>query len=150
MTLTEFGKVFGALAIQLRAESDPTAAAAYFDVLSELPLEAVRVAAVAFARESERRWFPTTAEWHQEAANAAREALLRETLTASRVEPWHHECETCEDTGWVLGVTCSGEPAGACGQPRLHAAHDWTRPCVCRPTNKTWQRHQSFGQSERI
>lgn len=142
MTLPEFSRVFGALALQLRlTDADPITCSAYFEALSRLPLEAVRMAASAFSRESERKWFPTSAEWHTKAAEAATDEL-RKRLPSGRDEPWHETCTACYDTGWE-DFSCDG--GLVCGRVKPHAPHPFVRMCPCRPTNSTFQRHQRFG-----
>lgn len=141
MTFPEFARVFGALALQLRlTDADPTTCEAYFDVLQGLPLEAVRVTARAFATEPERKWFPTTAEWHSAAARAET-AQLRTALLEGRAEPWRFECKTCDDSGWEY-FECTGDDF--CGRARAHAPHRFVRICPCRPNNRTYQRHQRW------
>lgn len=143
MTLPEFSRVFGALALQLRlTDADPTTCAAYFDVLSKQPLEATRMAANGFASESGRRWFPTSGEWLGKAQEAAT-ADVRKRLTSGRDEPWHNTCSNCEsDSGWVY-FECPGDTT--CGRVKVHAPHSFVRECHCRATNLTYQRKQRFG-----
>lgn len=111
MTLREFGVVFGKLAMQLRAmDADEATIRSYFEPLADLPLDAVRMAQEAFAREAGRQWLPTSAEWRERALEA-QQALLRKALPSGREEPWHLECESCEDTGCVFGLECDGGAA---------------------------------------
>jgi hypothetical protein len=108
MTAREFGLVFAKLAMQLRAtDVDEATIRSYYEPLADLPLEAVRMAQEAFSREPGRKWFPTSAEW-RERASQAQDGLLRKALPPARSQPWRVECEDCEDTGWVFGLTCDG------------------------------------------
>lgn len=145
MTQREFGTIFAKLAMQLRAtDVDEATIRSYFEALGGYPLEAVRMAAEAFSREPGRKWFPTSGEWSEGIQRAAA-ANLREAVS-HRAEPWHLECERCEDTGWAIGMSCPGD--STCGRRNTHAAHTFTRACYCRPTNRTYQRHVSFGKGE--
>lgn len=142
-----FANVFGVLAIQLRAtDVDEATVRAYYHALSDLTLESIQASAVAFSREPGRRFFPTTAEW-RDAANTARLTVFREHLLSHREEPWRLECERCEDTGWTIH-DCAGDTF--CGRQKAHYAHTFARPCACRPTNRTWQRHQTIGRSPSV
>ncbi len=144
MSLQEFSAVFSLLAVQLRAtDADEATMRGYFLALEDLPLAAVAASAKKFARDPDRRFFPTSAEWYQAAQGAGVE-VLRRTLTAVRDAPWRHTCEACEDTGWSQRIACPGDET--CGRSRAHAAHDFVRMCPCRPTNATWLRHQTFGR----
>lgn len=145
MTEREFGTVFAKLAMQLRwTDADGVTIRAYFDALQGLPLEAVGTAADAFAREAGRKYPPTSAEWHQGALDARSEIVRKRlALPAGRTEPWRHECASCEDTGWVVALECDGSPL--CGRVQAHPAHPYTKPCGCRATNHTFQRHQQIG-----
>lgn len=142
MSLQEFSAVFSLLAVQLRAtDTDEATIRGYFLALQDVPLEAVQASARTFAREPGRRFFPTTAEWVQVAQDASIETL-RKALPAPRDEPWHHDCDLCDDTGWEP-FQCAGDTT--CGRKFVHAPHRFVRPCPCRPVNATWQRHQRFG-----
>lgn len=142
----QFLAVFNRLAVALREPQDDTGITqgVYFEALKDLPFTAVEAGAAALMKEPGRRFFPTTAEWHA-AAQLAAEAELRDTLK-HRVEPWKHECQRCEDTGWILGLTCDG--GDGCGRQTKHYAHGFTRVCPCRATNRTYQRRQRFGAGE--
>jgi hypothetical protein len=144
-TDVEFAAVFNRLLVALREPADDTGVTlgVYYDALKDLPLQAVEVAAVGLSKEAGRRFFPTTAEWHT-AAEKALQQMVREAVKPARAEPWHHECGTCEDTGWVLGLECDG--SSMCGRKNTHAAHSYTRACPCRATNKSYIRNQQFGQ----
>lgn len=143
----EFLTIYNRLAVGLREPQDSSGVTqgVYFSALKDLPFEAVRAAADGLLRERGRKWMPTTGEWRA-AAELASEQLLREAVQPVRVQPWRHECESCEDTGWVLGLTCEGD--SGCGRDRKHAPHSWTRPCLCRSNNHTYQRRRHFGGGE--
>lgn len=64
-------------------------------------------------------------------------AELRDAWQAPRQAAWRHECERCRDVGWSLH-TCPLDP---CGRPHEHVSHDYATRCVCRETNRTYQRH---------
>lgn len=143
MSYADFAKVFGVLAVQLRAtDVDATTIRAYFHVLKDQALEAIQRSAAALAREPGRKFFPTTAEWLT-AAVESNARVFREHLLSARDEPWRLDCERCEDTGWTLH-TCDGDDF--CGRQKKHYAHDLAKVCACRPTNRTWQRHNVFGR----
>lgn len=142
MSLQEFSEIFSLLAVQLRAQdADEATMRGYFVALKDAPVEAVAASAQAFAKEPDRRFFPTTAEWYQAAQNVTVETL-RKSLPPARHEPWHHTCDLCEDTGWEP-FECPGD--ATCGRQRPHYAHRYVRPCPCRPINQTWIRHNRFG-----
>jgi hypothetical protein len=145
----EFLKVFNRLAVALRAQDvDAAMQRVYYEALQDLPPETVKAGAEALAKEPGRKWFPTTGEWRQ-AAEVALTAQLRQAIPAARRDPWTHECDPCEDTGWVLDLTCPGSQGTVtCGRVKPHAAHTYTQPCLCRPTNRTYQRHQRVGAGE--
>lgn len=140
----EFLAVFNRLCVALRETQDDSGVTqqVYFDALSDLPLAALESGANALMRQQGRRFFPTTAEWRTEAEKAAY-ADLKRAVSGGRDEPWRHECQDCEDSGWVRGLTCPGD--ATCGRTRKHAAHDYTQACPCRPTNRTFRRHLAFG-----
>lgn len=150
MTEREFGNVFATLAIQLRwMDADVVAVKSYYEALKDLPLEAVQASAAEIARtgyldekgEHRTRFFPTSADWRTVAQKATVD-VFRKALPAVRDEPWRVECEACDDTGWEL-FECTGD--AFCGRQKTHAAHTFVRVCPCRPTNRTYQRHQKFG-----
>lgn len=141
----EFVQVFNRLCVALREkDADAATMQVYFDALADLPFAAVQQGAVALQNEPGRKWFPTTGEW-REAAQEAGERQLKAAVKHAREEPWRLECTLCEDTGWRL-ADCSGD--SFCGRERKHAAHGFARACACRPTNRTWARHQKFGAGE--
>ncbi len=142
MTYAEFVNVFAILAVQLRAtDCDESTSRAYYHALKDQSLESIQSSAVELARESGRRFFPTTAEWLT-AAKESKTRVFRDHLLSAREDPWRTECERCDDTGWTLH-TCAGDDF--CGRRQPHYAHDFVKPCYCRPTNRTWQRHNVFG-----
>lgn len=144
MTLTEFSKLFGTLARQLRADVDTDTGRDYYLALKDLALEHVRMAQESFAVEPGRKWLPTAPEW-RERAMVARHEAFRATVPAGRAEPWHHECSACLDTCWEQGLQCDGSAHCPCGRRRPHAANAFTKRCTCYPGNRTWQRHQQLG-----
>lgn len=143
-TDTEFLQVFNRLCVALREPQDDSGVTQgiYFEALKDLPLLALEAGASALMRETGRRFFPTTAEWRT-AAEVAIQAEVRRELTAVREEPWKHDCNACEDTGWER-FECTGDDF--CGRTRKHAPHEFVRVCPCRPTNRTYQRHQVVGR----
>ena len=132
-TKAAFLQAFNRLCVALREPADDSGVTQgiYYDALKDVPLPAVEAGAVALSKERGRRFFPTTAEWRT-AAQAALQAQLR-----------HVECDGCEDTGWVLGLTCDG--SNQCGRKRVHLPHTWTYPCPCRETNRTYIRSRQYG-----
>ncbi len=143
MTKAEFLPIYNRLTVALRDGGDDSGVTQgiYFEVLRTIPLQSVQDAAGAFARESGRKFMPTTAEWHGEASRAAT-ADVRKRLTSGRDEPWHCSCNKCDDTGWEY-LDCAGD--ANCGRVKAHAPHAFVRVCPCRPTNQTYQRHAKFG-----
>ncbi len=139
-----FLRIFNRLLVALREPADDTGVTqgVYFDALKDLPLLALEAGAMALMKEPGRRFFPTTAEWRT-AAERANVELLRDAVQPARDEPWHVDCEACEDTGWVQGLECPG--SNLCGRTKPHAPHSYTRACPCRPMNRTYQRHHRFG-----
>lgn len=85
-----------------------------------------------------------SAEWREMAEDIQREKL-RAALPPAREAPWRHECNDCEDTGWVMGLTCDGAASGACGRRKRHLPHDYTVACACRATNRTYARTRLMG-----
>lgn len=144
MTEPEFLAIFSRLCVALREPQDDTGISqmVYFEALRDLPEQAVHAGAHALSLEHGRRFFPTTAEWRT-AADAAQQAEFRRALPAPRDEPWHHDCGDCEDTGWVLGLSCPGDRT--CGRPRPHLAHSYTVACPCRASNQTYLRKHAVG-----
>lgn len=147
MQLNDFANVFGVLALQLRAgDTDEATVRAYYEALKEFQLESIQRSAANLATEQDRRFFPTTAEWAS-AAQVARTQLLRANLLTAREQPWQFECLACEDTGWTLHQ-CEGDEI--CGRRHLHLAHSFAKPCFCRPTNATYQRHHQVGRTSSV
>ena len=146
MTEPQFLAIFSRLCVALREPQDDTGISqmVYFEALKDLPEQSVHAGAHALSQESGRRFFPTTSEWRT-AATAAQRADFQNALPPAREEPWHHDCIDCEDTGWVMGMTCPGDKT--CGRPRQHQAHSYTIACPCRTTNRTYQRRHAAGHS---
>lgn len=141
---TEFLAIFNRLCVALRETQDDSGITqqVYWEALRDLPMLSIDQSAVALSRQTGRRFFPTTAEWRTEAENASA-AHMRKVVPAARVDPWHHECRDCEDSGWVRGLTCDG--GTTCGRTRKHMPHDYTMACPCRATNRTYLRHHMYG-----
>jgi hypothetical protein len=137
-----FDAAFNYLATATRmptADMTPTTKRVYFDALSELTDEAVEGAAAQLAKSAQ--WFPKVAEWREAARSYKRDSNVK-AFPVPRAEQWRHECDFCEDTGWCYegGKTFHDVVLSAYeGRPRMHA-------CVCRSTNRTYQRHnRNFG-----
>ena len=109
----------------------------YEQALSAQPIEAIERAGDWLAKHA-GDFFPSSAKWH-ERAEIEGAARFREGLHQARSEPWKTECSDCDDTGWVE-MQCGGGPA--CGRTREHAAHSYVIPCLCRKTNRTYQRQR--------
>lgn len=139
----QFLRAFNRLCVALRETPDDSGITQgiYFEALKDLPVEVVELAATALARDMGRRFFPTTAEWRDVACRLQQDHL-RAALSGPRV--WHHDCDECEDTGWKY-FDCAGD--NFCGRENRHAPHTCVRICLCRATNRTYQRHVA---SERI
>lgn len=138
-----FLQVFNRLCVALREAQDDTGVTqgVYFEALKDLPIAALEGGASALMKEPGRRFFPTTAEWR----TAAEKAQGQQFKQAVQVEPgreWVTECLHCDDTGWER-FECTGDRF--CGRERKHAPHSFVRVCSCRPTNRTWARHQYAG-----
>lgn len=135
----EFGVIFARMAMQLRwLDADAAAIQSYYIALKDLPDAIIHASAARIANESGRKYFPTTGEWRQVALTIEQEKRREEF---SGPQSWIDECESCHDTGWEL-FECTGGAHGGCDRPREHRAHDFVRVCQCRPTNRTYQRHQ--------
>ena len=135
----EFGVIFARLAIQLGwRDADLASIQSYLAALGTFPRVVLERTAQSFAQEHGRRFFPSTAEWH-EAATTEQDRQFRQSVTVGRDEPWHEECEVCSDTGWAPH-DCDG--SAQCGRSKAHVAHRYVTVCPCRPMNRTWQRHQ--------
>ena len=143
-TEADFLAVYNRLLVALREPADDSGVTigSYFDALKDLPLSALEAGARALMQEPGRRWFPTTAEWRT-VATEARQQELRAALSG-REEPWRSDCTACDDTGWSYH-DCDG--TGACGRLPAHDAHQFARICPCRPTNRTWLRHQQASRA---
>jgi hypothetical protein len=182
MSQREFGMIFAKLAMQLRwHDADQAVVLSYYDVLGELEIGPVSMAAERFAREPGRKFPPTAPEWFA-SANELRSETDRKRLAGAVRDPWKHECLSCEDSGWELALECDGGgeqwpeeiPKGArgvqtapgnrrpvgfraverasvkprasiCGKRESHYPHAFTKPCGCRATNRTYQRHSAIG-----
>lgn len=139
----EFLVIYNRLCVALREQPDDSGVTQgiYFEALKDLPVTALEAGAAALMKEPARRFFPTTAEWRT-AAEKSQLDQLRAAVKPAREEPWHVECDNCEDTGWSFHE-CDG--TDLCGRKNRHAPHRYVKACPCRPMNRTYQRHQSFG-----
>ena len=137
MTLEEFAPVFLRLSNQLGKDADESTIRDYFDVLADLGYDTVFDAAAHLAKTS--KWFPKTSEW-RDAALTIEQQKRRHDLTGGR--EWKIECERCDDSGWEY-FECPGDET--CGRTKPHAAHNYVKVCLCRPTNRTYQRHHQVG-----
>jgi len=142
----EFLKLFNRLCVALREPADDSGITqgVYFEALKDLPVSALDRGAAALMKEPGRRFFPTTAEWRT-AAERALDQQFREAVKPLARDPWHYECTDCDDTGWAL-YECTGD--ASCGRQKPHGPHRFVRVCLCRATNRTYQRHQRFGAGE--
>lgn len=140
-----FAQCFNRLAKALRAtDIDGATVQIYFDALADLPLWALEIGAVELSRRG-GSFFPTTAVWH-EAARHAVEHRLREALAGGRV--WREECMTCHDTGWRESACTAADRCGRlwCDKHGEAYTHDYYTACVCRATNRTYQRMTASGR----
>lgn len=138
-----FQQAFSRLAVAVRLPADQADAAmqrVYWDGLNDLPVEAVEDAARELALTGD--WFPKLAEWRDLSEKAKHARVIKMALPASREQPWTAECETCDDTGWE-SMTCDGTQ---CQRPKEHRPHTYIVECVCRPTNRTYQRRRAEQQ----
>ncbi len=152
-----FVQSFNRLAVASRlpaAEADAAMQRIYFEGLEDLPIDAVEAAAGELVRTSE--WFPKVSEWRT-AAKTQRTVLLTLALPPAREEPWREECEACHDTGWELKYCYPGTPV-ICERrgpsPKRDCSrddvpeHTYVVPCVCRATNRTFQRTHRYVSHE--
>lgn len=138
ITAEAFGVIFTRMASQLRwldFRADDTAN--YYESLREFTEPVLHESAKRLANELGRKFFPTTGEWREKALLYEAE-LRRAAVAGERV--WKTECETCEDTGWEY-FYCPGDET--CERKRTHLPHNYVRPCSCRATNGTYQRHHA-------
>ena len=133
MTFDEFSTLFQRLAQQLNHDADAEQIQAYFDALSDLKYEFVHDAAAHIARTV--KWFPKTSEWREVALHLEQNKLRSE---AAGQRSWQVECDLCDDCGW-RAFDCAGDDF--CGRPKPHLPHRFVKPCDCRATNHTFQRH---------
>lgn len=104
---------------------------ATFDVLNQYPLAVVDQAATWLTKRTQT--FPTPSTWAEVCETLAPSGLPAPAITPV---PDGVVCARCEDTGWVLGLSCASTE---CGRQRPHAPHTYTEPCPCRATNPYWQ-----------
>ena len=142
-----FKRAFNTLAVATRLPAEQADAAmqqVYFAGLEDMPIEALELAAGHLAQTSE--WFPKLAEWREQ-AKIHRAATLR-ALPPGREEPWREECPVCSDSGWEYRVCHPGTPANCgrkdCERQPDRAEHGYVSRCICRLTNRTYQRTHQF------
>lgn len=134
----DFAVIFARMASQLRwLDYRPTDTANFYEALRDLPIDLLHESAKQIATQANRKFFPTTAEWRSKALIIEAERR-RAAIVGERV--WKTECDTCEDSGWEY-FFCPGDQT--CGRQKSHLPHNYVRPCVCRPTNATYQRHHA-------
>ena len=138
VTEKDFAQVFAPLAVQLRwLDADEAAILSYHKALCDIPISVLSRSAMRLANERGRKFFPTTGEW-RDVALVIQQEDLRAEFSGQR--SWKDECDDCRDTGWQT-LECTGLNGG-CDRAHEHPAHDYVRVCPCRPTNRTYQRHQ--------
>lgn len=144
----DFLRVFNRLAVALREPIDASGVKAeiYREFLSDLSIHALVAGANKLARETGRKFFPTTAEWRAAAVDTQRKQLQAAVGDRSEERTWTHECDICDDTGWRK-FQCDGTDRGFCRRTFKHYPHDYVEVCDCRPTNRTFIRHHQFGKS---
>ena len=140
-----FVQAFNRLAVATRlstTEADDAMQQIYFEGLEDLPLSAIVDAARKI--EQKAQWFPKVAEWREAAKPFALSCRLK-ALGGAREEPWHHECQQCEDTGWWVR-RCFPEVSAVCGMRSCRKAveHTYAVACPCRTTNRTYLRRREF------
>ena len=141
----EFAQAFNRLAVSTRlptGEADAAMQQVYWTGLEDMPIEFVVSAADALSKASQ--WFPKVAEWREWATRLRLQSII--ALPDGRDEPWHDECEACGDTGWEIRRCYPGTP-NTCGHRNCvkgkRLEHNYAERCTCRPTNRTFQRHQA-------
>jgi hypothetical protein len=114
MTIEVFTRVFGVLAVQLRAQAtDPQQTnreiRAYYAALKDLDLEFIQMAAQELAKTAE--WFPKSSEWRDTAKAIERR---RSFALADTLRQLHRHgveiCAGCGDTGWYLDAENNAKP----------------------------------------
>lgn len=104
--------------------------------LDGIPIDQLEAACLHLRRHSKR--FPTVAHIREQVDILPKPKRLHTGLVRSAPDDPPH-CVRCEDTGWELGLWCEG---GSCGRTKVHPAHAFTRPCVCRSTNPVYRQRQ--------
>lgn len=123
---------------------------AYWQALSDCEESSVRQAALDLQRMGGE--FPrSSGDWYRRAIDLERSTRLHETIRTAREEPWHVECEDCEDTGFSRHH-CNGTGADGCPRCRRLGikAHEWVEVCACRPTNRTYARKREHERVRRV
>ena len=142
-----FAQAFNRLAVATRLpaeQADEAMQRIFWDGLKDMPIESVEGAADVLGRKAQ--WFPRVSEWRQAAYSVRLHTVLE--LPESREEPWHHECATCEDSGWEYR-TCYPGTLNTCGRRRCGKEaneHRYVVVCACRETNRTYQRGRAVLQ----
>lgn len=54
------------------------------------------------------------------------------------IREWHHDCDTCGDTGWALRQC----PDTSCGRRIVHGPHSFAERCSCIEWNPTIRRRK--------
>lgn len=130
---------------------DDALMAVYFDALRDLDLDVVREAFTDCVLVL--KWFPKVADLRDasEGVKIRRESQLTKRLIAASPKTdrlYAYDCQDCEDTGFVRGLSCPGDGRCAvakCGQPgHVNYPHDYTRKCHCRATNPTLRKQREY------
>ena len=124
--------------------------AAYWTTLEDCTEGTIRQAALDLQRAGGE--FPrSSGDWYRRAIDLERTTRLHETIRTAREEPWHVECEDCEDTGFSRHH-CNGTGTDGCPRCRRLGikAHEWVEVCSCRPTNRTYQRARERERVRRV
>ncbi len=135
-----FMQTFNVMAKRLRASDiDAADLQTYFSALCHLPMWALEQGADALALERGRRFFPTTAEWHDKAQDAI-ERRLREVAQGER--EWKLYCDVCQDSGWKPHACTAKTRCGRrfCDRMGETYEHEYMSPCPCREHNPSYQR----------
>lgn len=140
-----FVQVFNRLAVACRLpakEADAAMQRIYFQGLEEFSLDVVSAAGDELAKTAQ--WFPKVAEWRD--ASKVQHIASVKALPDGRDREWQEECVACSDTGWEERRCYPGTRQN-CGRKKCQqerAEHRYSSPCVCRATNRTYQRHHTL------
>ncbi len=140
-----FAQCFNRLAKAKRAKDiDAADLQIYFDKLQQFPQWAIDEAASEL-QQKHTFGFPTLDVWYQQCeAEIARR--LRENLIHGR--EWKEECGQCRDSGWKEATCTHKHRCGRrfCDQLGEKHEHTFYSACVCRATNRTYQRNTQASQ----